>query len=151
MDLIDVDVIGAQAAQRIIDLPQDPLPGRISVDLAVAPFQSHLGRNDGLRTRADERLADDLLGAAKAVRGAVSMRLMPSSKAALIVATDSRSSVPPHIHPPIARYRALPGRPAAWYREYPRIRFRRPGAGPVLTLAWRVSPDWTNSLLDQCA
>src|ERR1700722_16358427 len=39
----------------------------------------------------------------KPYTGAVSMRLMPWSRAALIVATDWRSSVPPHIHPPMAQ------------------------------------------------
>jgi hypothetical protein len=35
--------------------------------------------------------------------GAVSIRLTPWSNAALIVAMESRSSVPPHIQPPIAQ------------------------------------------------
>src|SRR5262249_58228856 len=39
----------------------------------------------------------------KRYTGAVSMRLMPLSSAARIVAADSASSLPPHIHPPMAQ------------------------------------------------
>ncbi len=39
----------------------------------------------------------------KPYTGAVSMRLIPISNAARIVATDSSESVPPHIQPPIAQ------------------------------------------------
>jgi hypothetical protein len=38
----------------------------------------------------------------KPYAGAVSIRVMPRSSAAWIVAIDCCSSVPPHIHPPIA-------------------------------------------------
>ena len=64
MDLVDVDVVGTQSAQRLIDLPHDPLPGRVSVDLAVAPFQAHLGGDDRPCAQPGSRdcLADDLLG-----------------------------------------------------------------------------------------
>ncbi len=70
MDLIDVDIVGAQAAQRFIDLPQNPLAGCVSIDLAVAPLKTHLGGDDDLRAQArgSDRFADDLLGCAEAVR-----------------------------------------------------------------------------------
>jgi len=39
---VDVDVVGTQAAQRIIDFPQDSSARRVAIDLSVAPFQSAL-------------------------------------------------------------------------------------------------------------
>src|ERR1700722_6113284 len=67
MNLIDVDVIGAQATQRLIDFSQDPLAGGVPIDLAVAPFQSRLGGDDGLSAHAVEGGADDFLGRAEAI------------------------------------------------------------------------------------
>jgi hypothetical protein len=67
MDLVDVDVVGAQAAQRIIDLPHDSTSAGVAVDLAIAPFQSRLGGNHRFSAHASKRCADDFLGHAKAV------------------------------------------------------------------------------------
>jgi len=67
MDLVDVDVVGAQAAQRIFDLLQDASARRIAIDFSVAPFQSRLGGDDRLTSHARERGADDFLGHPEAV------------------------------------------------------------------------------------
>src|SRR6266404_351891 len=67
MDLVDVDVVGTQAAQRIIDFLHDSGARRIAIDFSVAPFQSCFGGNDRLTAHARESGADDLLGHAKAV------------------------------------------------------------------------------------
>src|SRR5215475_190570 len=48
MNLIDVDVIGLQAAQRVINFIRDPRPTRVAKQLGLAPLQSHLGGNDDL-------------------------------------------------------------------------------------------------------
>src|ERR1700733_489446 len=68
MNLIDVDVIGTQPAQRIIDLLHDSGTRRIAINLTVAPFQSRFGGNDRLAAHARESRADDFLGHAGAVR-----------------------------------------------------------------------------------
>ena len=103
VDLIDVDVICAQAAQRIIDFLHDPLAGRIAVNLTVTPFHSRLGGYD--RLRAHLRSAAPTISSATAE--AVNRRSIDQIDALIeggrMVAIDSRSSVPPHIQPPIAQ------------------------------------------------
>jgi hypothetical protein len=47
MDLVDVDVVGAQPTQRLIDLLHDPVARRVAVNLAVTPLQTHFGGNNG--------------------------------------------------------------------------------------------------------
>src|ERR1700733_7774408 len=68
MYLVDVDVIGAQPPQRIIELLHDSRAGRISIDLAVAPLQSHLGGDDDFVAPTLDGCPDDLLGNAEATR-----------------------------------------------------------------------------------
>ena len=48
MDLVDIDIVSAQAAQGLIDLEHDPFPRRVPVNLAAAPFQAYLGGDDRL-------------------------------------------------------------------------------------------------------
>jgi len=67
MHEIDIDVVGTQSTQRIIDLAKNSSAARIAVYLGVAPFQPGLGRDHRLPAHARNRLADDLLGYAKAV------------------------------------------------------------------------------------
>src|SRR5580704_3559144 len=67
VDLVDIDIVGAESAQRIIDFLHDPLAGRVAINLAIAPFQSGLRGNDRFGAHALERLADDLLGYAEAI------------------------------------------------------------------------------------
>ena len=69
MDLIDVDVIGAQPAQRILDLTHDPGAAGVAEYVSILPFESDLGGDEHARTQAPfgEGLADDLLGAPETV------------------------------------------------------------------------------------
>ena len=68
MDLIDIDVVGAQTTQRVIDLAHDSLAAPIAGDLSVLPFEPDLGGEDDLRAKtAGEGLADDLFGTAEAI------------------------------------------------------------------------------------
>ena len=46
VNLINIDVIGLQAAQRVIDFLHDPRSSRVAKHLISAPFQPDLGRND---------------------------------------------------------------------------------------------------------
>ena len=76
--------------------------------LSILPVKTDLGRDqDAIATSAfGQRLANDLLGAAEAVgwRGIDQGDAM--IEGLMNGAIDSASSVPPHIHPPIARCRA---------------------------------------------
>ena len=69
VDLVDVDVIGAQPPQRILDLAQDARAAGIAEHAAMLPFKSGLGGDDDARAQAalGDCLADDLLGTAEAV------------------------------------------------------------------------------------
>ena len=66
MDLVEVDVVGAEAAQAVLDLPPQPRRRRVRKHPSLVPFQSSL-RSDEKRIATAMRthdLADDLLGAA---------------------------------------------------------------------------------------
>src|SRR5262245_2237693 len=69
MNLIDIDIIGLQAAQRVIDLFQDSGAGRIAKNLFSEPVQSNLGRNDNFFPLAVLRQGstDELFSTAKPV------------------------------------------------------------------------------------
>src|SRR5262245_29850570 len=69
MNLINVDVVGAQPAKRILDLAHDSRAAGIADYFPVLPFESDLGGDEHARTQAvfGEGLADDLLGATEAV------------------------------------------------------------------------------------
>src|SRR5208282_6794636 len=73
MHLVEVDVIGAQAPQRVLDLLADTRGSGVSPDRAVAPFKSFFPRNDcPFAQTARERLADNLLRTAEPVgRGGI--------------------------------------------------------------------------------
>src|SRR5436309_2410418 len=60
VDLVQVDVIGAEAAERVLDLARDPQPGVAVVVLSGAHLPVDLGRQDDVVPTAFERLADDL-------------------------------------------------------------------------------------------
>jgi hypothetical protein len=63
MNLIDVDVIGSQPAQRVLDLADDAASAGIAIYAAVLPFEPDLGRNHHAVAQAPfgDRFADDLL------------------------------------------------------------------------------------------
>ena len=68
MHLIEIDDIRAQPSQRILDLLSDAGRTRVAIDSAIFPSQSDLGGDRHLvAQRTFQRLADDLLGAAKSV------------------------------------------------------------------------------------
>ncbi len=67
VDLVQVDVVGLQAAQRVLDLGHDPAPGVASLVGIVAHRRRTLGREDDVVAAPLERLADDLFGLAAGV------------------------------------------------------------------------------------
>ena len=67
MDLVQVDVIGAEAAQAVLDLPHDP-DARVPLVVASRTHPAvHLRGEDHLVAPALQRAADDLLGLAVGV------------------------------------------------------------------------------------
>ena len=71
MNLVDVDVVGTQASQRVFHFLQDALARCVAKYLAVTPLDADLGGNDciGTRTRFRYSASDDVLGYAEAVGG----------------------------------------------------------------------------------
>ena len=71
MHLVDIDDVGAEPAQGILDLLADAPAAGIAEDLPVAPLQPDLGREKNMGTQLAFRdgLADDLLGPAEAISG----------------------------------------------------------------------------------
>jgi hypothetical protein len=69
MDLIDIDIIGAQPAQRVGRLAQDPVTAGVPEDFPVFPLEPGFGGNDDVWAQAafGNCLADDLFGAAKSI------------------------------------------------------------------------------------
>src|SRR5580704_13041220 len=69
MNLIDIDVIGSQPAQGVIDLSHDAAAAGIAKDVPILPFEPDFGGNDHFVAQATfgYRLADDLLRAAKSI------------------------------------------------------------------------------------
>ena len=68
VDLIEVDVVGPQAAQRVLHRRDDPPPGGTLV-VRVVPMAAELRREDDVVTAAFKGLADDLLGVSVRVSG----------------------------------------------------------------------------------
>jgi hypothetical protein len=64
VDLVQVDVVGLQAPQRVLDLGHDPAPGVASLIWILAHRAVHFGREDDVVAAPFERFADDLLGLA---------------------------------------------------------------------------------------
>src|SRR5207253_2380110 len=60
VNLVQVDVVGLQAAQRVLDLGYDPAPRGASPVWVVAHREAHLGGEDNVIAAALEGLADDL-------------------------------------------------------------------------------------------
>jgi len=97
--LIKIDMVNPMPAKA-------PAPKSIfQFILCRRPIAGRSGGNEHVRAQPafGDRLADDLLGTAESVDRAVSTMLMPCSNADRMVATDSASSVPPHIQPPMAQ------------------------------------------------
>ena len=71
MHLIDIDVIGVEAPQRVGRLTQDPVAARIAMDFTVLPLEPHLCCDHDVRAqpRVGKRVADDFFGAAKTIGG----------------------------------------------------------------------------------
>src|SRR5882757_3676779 len=69
VNLVDVDVIGSQPAQRILDLVQDARAAGIAEHASMLPFKAGLGGNEdaGAPAPFGDRLSDNFLGAAEAV------------------------------------------------------------------------------------
>ena len=69
MNLIDVDVIGLQAAQRVIYFVGDPRFSRVAKQLGAPPLQSDLRRNEDLFPLAISRQGptDELFSASEPV------------------------------------------------------------------------------------
>ena len=68
VDLVEVDVVGAQPAQAVLALGHDPAP-RVALRVGVLAHGAvHLGGQDDLvPLDLGQRLADDLLGLAERV------------------------------------------------------------------------------------
>src|ERR1700704_1101196 len=74
MNLIDVDVIGSKPAQRFLNLPHNAGAAGIARYSSTLPLKSGLGGKEHVRAQPafGDRLANDLLGAAKSIdRGRV--------------------------------------------------------------------------------
>ena len=69
VDLVQVDVVGLQAAQRVLDRGHDPAPRGALLIGIVAHRAAELRREDHAVAAPLERLADDLLGVAVGVGG----------------------------------------------------------------------------------
>jgi len=69
VDLIDVDVIGSQPAQRVFDLSQDSRSAGVAEYSSALPLKPHLGRDEHARAKIalGECLADDFLRATKPI------------------------------------------------------------------------------------
>src|SRR5207249_4542184 len=67
--LVEVDVVGAERPQALVDAAADPVPARVALDPAPRPrTQPALGRDDHLVARAArERLGEETLRGAEAV------------------------------------------------------------------------------------
>jgi hypothetical protein len=67
--LVDVDDVGLQATQRILDLLDDPCPAPVAERLMVLPVEADFGRDHGALATATlrERLADNRLRPAEPV------------------------------------------------------------------------------------
>ena len=65
--LVEVDVVGVEPAQAVLDLPHDPAAGRPAVVRVLAHRRHELGGQHDLVAPALERLADDLLRLAAGV------------------------------------------------------------------------------------
>ena len=69
LDLVEVDVVGLQAAQRVLDRGHDPAPRRALLIGIVTHRAAHLGREDDAVAAPLQSLADDHLGVAVGVGG----------------------------------------------------------------------------------
>ncbi len=71
VNLIEVDGVGLQAAEGILNLPDDAVLARVAEWTAALPVETDLGRNQRALapTTCGECLSDDLLGVAEAVDG----------------------------------------------------------------------------------
>src|SRR5713226_2175582 len=69
--LVEINIVGAQARQRIPDFPEDALVACVAEHLAIAPFKADLGGDLhlGAQPALGEGLADDLLRLTEAVDG----------------------------------------------------------------------------------
>ena len=70
MHLIDIDEVGAQTPQRIVDLAHDPLARRVAKHFPVAPFEADFGCDDHAIAQVayGQCLAHDLFRAPESIR-----------------------------------------------------------------------------------
>jgi hypothetical protein len=69
VDLVEVDVVGLQAAQRVLDRGHDPASRGALLIGIVAHWATELGREDDAVTTPFERLAHNLFRVAVGVGG----------------------------------------------------------------------------------
>ena len=67
VDLVEVDVVGAESGQGRVHLLHDRLAGQAAVPRAVSDLDEHLRREDDLLTLGElaERFTDDAFGVAE--------------------------------------------------------------------------------------
>jgi hypothetical protein len=68
MDLVQVDPVGAQAPEAVLDRLEDPTPRVAAAVAAFTHLEVHLGGEHDLVTAPAQRLAHDLLGLTVGVR-----------------------------------------------------------------------------------
>ena len=97
MDLVEVDIIGAEPAQALIDLEQDVFPRQAGAIRAGAHSVEDLGGDDHFLASSEivERAAETSSLLPTEYRLAVSKKLMPASSAFLM---NGRLSSSPSAH-----------------------------------------------------
>ena len=118
--LVQVDVVGVQPAQAVLDLLHDPPPRRTPLVGVVAHGRHELGGQHHAVAPPLERLADDLLGLARRVHvgrvNEVDARIeggVDDADAVVVVAVapcpehHGSQAVPAHLDPGRAQGRAL--------------------------------------------
>jgi hypothetical protein len=105
VDLVDVDIVGSQPPQRVLNLGKNPPACRVANDFSAAPFKSDFRCNVYLAAQVafGDRLADDFFRTTEPVRRRCINQVDAIISGGLSVAMDCASSVPPHIQPPMAQ------------------------------------------------
>ena len=97
VDLVQVDVVGAEPPQAVLDRLHDPASRRALVVRVGAHREVAFRRQHDVVALPAQRLGEDLLRLARRrTASAVSMKLMPASSAACVIRMQSSWSVLPH-------------------------------------------------------
>jgi hypothetical protein len=95
VDLVEVDVVGLQATQRVLDRGYDPAPrGSLPIGI-VAHRATELGREDDAVTTPFEHLAHDLFGVAVGVGGVDKVDARVRSRTSPASASGRSTGTPP--------------------------------------------------------